>query len=78
MEDKTGIAGISSLYIFFSVLPDIDFTLGFIVHDPNLFHQGLTHTLGAAVIAGTIGIMIELMIFLPPIILLYYFSFHKS
>lgn len=47
-----------SLYIFFSVLPDIDFALGFIVRDPNLFHQGLTHTLGAAAIAGTIGSLI--------------------
>lgn len=43
------------LYLFFANLPDIDFILGFIVNSPNLFHQNITHSLGAAVFAGLIA-----------------------
>ncbi|KCZ72298.1 putative membrane-bound metal-dependent hydrolase (DUF457) [Candidatus Methanoperedens nitroreducens] len=43
------------LYIFFSNLPDIDLALGFFVNNPNLYHQSIVHSLGAAVFVGLIA-----------------------
>lgn len=35
-------------YLFLANLPDIDFLPGFLIGEPNLYHHGLSHTLGAA------------------------------
>ncbi len=43
---------------FFAVLanlPDIDFLPGFLLGNPNQFHHGFVHSLGAAVVVGLIG-----------------------
>ena len=38
--------------------PDLDFLPGLAVGDPNAFHRGLTHTLGAAVVvAAAVGLV---------------------
>ena len=42
------------LYIFFANLPDIDLVFGFLLNDPNLYHQTIFHSLGAAILAGFI------------------------
>lgn len=44
-----------SLYVFFANLPDIDLALGFFVNNPGLYHQSITHSLGASVFAGIIA-----------------------
>lgn len=43
------------LYIFFANLPDIDLVFGFLSNDPNLYHQTILHSLGAAILAGLIA-----------------------
>ncbi len=44
--------------LFFAVLanlPDIDFLPGFLLGNPNRFHHGFVHSLGAAVAVGFLG-----------------------
>lgn len=43
------------LYVFFANLPDIDLAIGFLVNNPNFYHQSIIHSLGAAVFAGLIA-----------------------
>ena len=46
------------LYVIISNIPDIDIAIGFLVNDLT-FHQGIIHSLGAAIFAGLIaGIVI--------------------
>ena len=48
-------------YIFLCNLPDIDFLPGFLMGEPNRFHHGLTHTLGAALfVALLFGVIFHL------------------
>ena len=41
-------------YLFLANLPDIDFLPGFLIGEPNRFHHGITHTLGAAFIVALV------------------------
>jgi len=44
--------------LFFAVLanlPDIDFLPGFLLGNPNMFHHGIVHSLGTAVLVGALG-----------------------
>jgi inner membrane protein len=43
---------IAGLIVFAALLPDVDFLIGFLMGEPNRFHGGPTHSLGAAVVAG--------------------------
>ena len=48
-------------YIFLCNLPDIDFLPGFLIGEPNRFHHGISHTLGAALLAALVlGIVFHL------------------
>ncbi|OVE73706.1 hypothetical protein BVX93_01000 [bacterium B13(2017)] len=40
--------------VMLSNLPDIDFLPGLIVGEPNLYHHGISHSLGAALVVGII------------------------
>jgi hypothetical protein len=49
-----------SLYVLIANIPDIDIALGFLVNSPNLYHQSIVHSLGAAIFAGLIaGIVLK-------------------
>ena len=39
-------------YLFLCNLPDIDFLPGYLIGEPNRYHHGLTHTLGAALLVA--------------------------
>lgn len=43
------------LSFFFALLPDLDFLPGLFVGKPALYHHGLSHSVGAAVLAGLLG-----------------------
>ncbi len=44
------------LFVFLANLPDIDFLVGFLVGEPNLYHRHfLSHSIGAAAIVGCIA-----------------------
>ena len=47
------------LYVIISVIPDIDLAIGFLVNDLK-FHQGVFHSLGAAIIAGLIAGIVQM------------------
>ena len=48
------------LFVLFTNLPDIDLALGFFVNNPSLYHQSISHSLGASVLTGFIaGIMLK-------------------
>ncbi|MDO8725836.1 MAG: metal-dependent hydrolase [Candidatus Methanoperedens sp.] len=42
------------VYVIISVIPDIDLAIGFLINDLK-FHQGVFHSLGAAIFAGLIA-----------------------
>jgi inner membrane protein len=45
---------VASLVVLAALLPDVDFLVGLLMGQPNRFHGGFTHSLGAAVAAGAI------------------------
>ena len=42
----------AALLLLAAMIPDFDFVLGLLVADPNRFHSGITHSLGASVAVG--------------------------
>jgi len=50
--------GFTFLCIFMANLPDLDFFPGLLVGRPALYHQGITHSLFAAVVASAVATMI--------------------
>ena len=60
------------LWMFLSILPDLDFLPGWLVGQPNLFHRGASHSLLLAILVGSgIGLVIKISgrgKFLPPAI----------
>lgn len=43
------------LSIFMAVAPDLDFIPGLLQGTPNLYHQGISHSLGLALVAGVVS-----------------------
>lgn len=43
------------LAMVFAVAPDLDFVPGLLAGSPALYHQGLSHSLGFAVLVGAVG-----------------------
>jgi len=46
------------LYIFMANAPDLDFLPGFLIGKPNLYHHGISHSFGAAVIFSLCGTLL--------------------
>ncbi|MEA3232887.1 MAG: metal-dependent hydrolase [Thermodesulfobacteriota bacterium] len=46
---KPGNFKILALYVFIANAPDLDFIPGMIMGKPNLYHHGISHSIGAAV-----------------------------
>jgi membrane-bound metal-dependent hydrolase YbcI (DUF457 family) len=42
-------------FVALAILPDADFLPGFFMGNPNLWHQTVTHSLGATLLVGAIG-----------------------
>jgi len=42
-------------FILLSNLPDLDFLPGFLIGEPSLFHHGVSHSLGMAILTGLLG-----------------------
>ena len=46
---------LTCLFILTANLADFDFLPGILIHQPQLFHRGVSHSLGAALICGLIA-----------------------
>lgn len=55
-----------SLCLFLAVLPDLDFIPGLFIGKPATFHQGITHSLGAAVVLSVVAAFLYSKITTPP------------
>lgn len=49
---------VTALCMFVANAPDLDFLPGALVGKPNLYHHGLSHSLGAAVIFASLGTLL--------------------
>lgn len=56
-ERKTSLSGwkIILLYLFCANLPDLDILPGYLLGRPNLYHHGISHSIGLAVLIGLIA-----------------------
>jgi inner membrane protein len=49
------------LYLFAANVPDLDFIPGFVIGDPNLYHHGISHSIGFALLfAATFSLFLAL------------------
>jgi len=51
---KPGNFRILALYVFIANAPDLDFIPGTIMGKPNLYHHGISHSIGAAIFFGLV------------------------